>query len=302
MRIAVAASPEAAIPTLNWLLQSPHALVRVFSQPDRAAGRGRVMTPTPVSQWAQQNEVELIRPASAAELKEHLADVDLVITIGYGVLLPIEVLASVPYGFINLHFSILPRWRGAAPVQRAIEAGDAVTGVTVFKLDRGMDTGPIYCVHRFAIDSDITSDELLNELAALGVVAIEEALAKISDGFLPIPQINEGATKAAKLSREEGVILWNAPADVVSAKIRAFTSNPGAWTTIRSAVHKIASPSFTDIVLRPGAIEVREKRVLIGTATSALEIGFITPSGKSLMSAISWANGARLKDGEFCEY
>jgi methionyl-tRNA formyltransferase len=302
MRIAVAASPEAAIPTLEWLLQSPHALVRVFSQPDRAAGRGRVMTPTPVSQWAQNHEIELVRPADSAELGEHLADIDLVITIGYGVLLPVEVLASVPCGFINLHFSILPRWRGAAPVQRAIEAGDALSGVTVFKLDRGMDTGPIYCIHRFAIDDDLTSDDLLTELASLGVVAIEDALTKITEGFLPIPQTNEGATKASKLSREEGVILWNAPAESVSAKIRAFTSNPGAWTTIRGAVHKIASPAITDVVLRPGEIQVREKMVLIGTATTALEIGFITPSGKSVMSAISWANGARLIGEEFCEY
>jgi methionyl-tRNA formyltransferase len=231
----------------------------------------------------------------------HLADVDLVITIGYGLLLPPEVLSQVKYGFLNLHFSILPRWRGAAPVQRAIEAGDAITGVTVFKLDRGMDTGPIYCIHRFALDSDVTSVELLSELADLGVIAIEDALLKIEGGFNPIPQLEQGATKAAKLSREEALIDWSAEAERVSAKIRAFTSNPGAWTTIRGTVHKIAAPTLTEALLPPGAIEVREKKVLIGTGSTALEIGFITPSGKPEMSAISWANGARLESGQRCE-
>lgn len=301
MRIAVAASPQAAIPTLEMLLESSHTLVRIFSQPDRASGRGRVLTPTPVSVWAQEKEIELVRPENALEMSPHLGDVDLVITIGYGILLPPEVLSMVKQGFLNLHFSILPRWRGAAPVQRAIEAGDAVTGVTVFKLDRGMDTGPIYCIHRFALDTDITSDELLKELADLGVLAITDALEKIENGFLPTPQGGEGATKAAKLSREEGEIAWNNEAEIVSAKIRAFTSNPGAWTTIRGVMHKISAPRITEITLPSGEIQVRDKKVLIGTGSTALEIGFITPAGKSELSAISWANGARLESGQRCE-
>ena len=301
MRIAVAASPQAAIPTLEWLVESPHTLVRVFSQPDRASGRGRLLTPTPVSVWAQEREIELVRPENALEMSPHLGDVDLVITIGYGILLPPEVLSMVKQGFLNLHFSILPRWRGAAPVQRAIEAGDAVTGVTVFKLDRGMDTGPIYCTHRFALDTDITSDELLDELADLGVVAITDALERIENGFLPTPQVGEGATKAAKLSREEGEIAWNNEAELISAKIRAFTSNPGAWTRIRGVIHKISAPRITEVKLPCGEIQVRDKKVLIGTASTALEIGFITPAGKSELSAISWANGARLESGQRCE-
>jgi methionyl-tRNA formyltransferase len=186
-------------------------------------------------------------------------------------------------------------------VQRAIEAGDAVTGVTVFKLDRGMDTGPIYCTHRFALDNDVTSDELLSELADLGVVAIEDALEKIESGFVPIPQLEQGASKAAKLSREEGLINWNKEAEIVSSKIRAFTSNPGAWTTIGGVIHKVFAPRVTEIELTPGEIQVREKKVLIGTGSTALEIGFITPSGKTEMSAISWANGARLESGQCCE-
>ena len=138
MRLAVAASPEVALPTLKALAESSHDLIRVISQPDKPAGRGKILTPTPVSTWAIENGVELLRPSQSNDLIPYLDDVDCVITIGYGVLLPEAILDIPRYGFLNLHFSLLPRWRGAAPVQRAIEAGDPVTGVTVFKLDAGM--------------------------------------------------------------------------------------------------------------------------------------------------------------------
>lgn len=301
MRLAVAASPEVAIPTLNALLESSHQLVRVISQPDRPAGRGKTLTPTPVSQWALERGVELVRPDSQNEIAESVTDLDCVITIGYGVLLPAEILAIPPAGFLNLHFSLLPRWRGAAPVQRAIEAGDSISGVTVFKLDAGMDTGPIYTMHRYALDVDITSDELLAELALTGVDAVMEALSKIEAGERPVPQDNNGATKAAKLSRVEARIDWNQPAEKVSAKIRAFTSNPGAWTEFRGHQIKIASPMISESQLSPGEIALIGKRVLIGTASMALEIGFITSPGKAQTRAESWANGARLVSGERCE-
>lgn len=301
MRIAIAASPAVAIPTLDHLLDSEHDLVAIFSQPDRAAGRGRVLTPTPVSQWALDHSIELHRPATAIELKEFLDGIDCVITIGYGLLLPQKVLDIPPYGFLNMHFSILPRWRGAAPVQRAIEAQDALTGVTIFKLDAGMDTGPIYTVHRYALDSDITSDELLLELSGVGVGALDEALNAIKNGVKPMAQSNEGATRALKLSREEGKIDWSQDAAQVSAKIRAFTSNPGAWTTFRGVVHKISNPKISETKLSSGEIAVIDKKIYIGTATTALEIGYITPSGKGLTEASAWANGARLIAGERCE-
>jgi methionyl-tRNA formyltransferase len=186
-------------------------------------------------------------------------------------------------------------------VQRAIEAGDPLTGVTVFKLDAGMDTGPIYTMNRYALDSDITSDELLVELGEVGVAAVLEALDLIAQGVRPKPQDGDGATRAYKLSREEAHINWNFDAERVSAKIRAFTSNPGAWTHFRGSVIKIAAPQMTDIVLEPGEISLTEKKVFIGTATTALEIGVITSAGKSATDASSWANGARLISGERCE-
>lgn len=301
MRIAVAASPEVALPSLRALREGPHDLLRIFSQPDRPAGRGRVLTPTPVSQWALENEIELIRPNNSDELAKHLKDIDLVVTIGYGVLLPEPLLSLTPHGFINLHFSLLPRWRGAAPVQRAIEAQDPVTGVTVFQLDAGMDTGPIYTTHRFALDDDITSDELFNELGELGVVALTEALELIDSGKRPTPQKNDGAVRAYKLSREDGRIDWSLEAPVISAKIRAYTSNPGAWSTFRNKVIKLSKPVITTEKLAPGAISVINKRVHIGTGTTALAIGEITAEGKGLTEAMAWANGARLIEGELCE-
>lgn len=301
MRIAIAASPEVAIPTIEALSKSSFQLVRVISQPDRPAGRGKVLTPTPVSQWAIENGVELLRPSNSEEIAAAVEGLDCVITIGYGVLLPEHILEIPTYGFLNLHFSLLPRWRGAAPVQRAIEAGDSVSGVTVFKLDAGMDTGPIYTVHRFALDSDISSDELLIELGLLGVDAVIESLDKIARNERPVPQPTEGATRAKKLTREEAQIDWSLEAEVVSAKIRAFTSNPGAWTYFRGSVIKVASPHITDVKLQPGEISLREKKVLIGTASTALHIGLITSAGKSAIDSTAWANGARLIEGERCE-
>ena len=301
MRLAIAASPEVALPTLEAILASEHELVRVISQPDRPAGRGKALTPTPVSQWAIQKGVQLHRPEGRDEIAPSVMDVDCVITIGYGVLIPETTLAIPQNGFLNLHFSLLPRWRGAAPVQRAIEAQDPVTGVTVFKLDAGMDTGPIYTVHRYALDNDITSDELFIELGELGVVAVIETLEKISQGVKPNPQSNEGATRAFKLGRDEAKIDWSQSAENLSAKIRAFTSSPGAWTIFRGQPIKIATPKITDVQLPSGEVALISKKVHIGTGSSALEIGSITPVGKAHLSAASWANGARLVDGEKCE-
>jgi methionyl-tRNA formyltransferase len=301
VRIAVAASPEVAIPTLVALASGDHQLIRVISQPDRPAGRGKVMTATPVSIWAITNGIELLRPESTTEIAEAVRDIDCVITIGYGVLLPESILSIPRNGFLNLHFSLLPRWRGAAPVQRAVEAQDPVTGVTVFQLDAGMDTGPIYTVHRFALDSDITSDELLIELGEIGVDAVIEALEKISRGERPIPQSNEGATRAFKLSRDEARIDWSLDAQRVGAKIRAFTSNPGAWTQFRGTTIKIAAPVVSAISLAPGEIALRDRKLFIGTSTNALEIGLITSAGKGAVAASSWANGARLIEGDRCE-
>ena len=298
MRIIVAATPGVAVPTLNWLLNSEHVLAAVITQPDRPAGRGRELRGSVVSQWALENSVECFKPQDLAETALLVRDCDVLLTIGYGVLLPTEILTLPRHGCLNLHFSLLPRWRGAAPVQRAIEAGDSLSGVTVFQLDEGMDTGPIFSTKRFALDTDITSDELLIELAELGVEAVMDSLQAITDGKRPTTQSGEGATKASKITKQECEIDWNLSAQVISQKVRAFTSNPGAWTRFRGDTLKIDSVSLEDSSLKPGTLHIVDRKLIVGTGSNALAIGFLTPSGKSRMDALSWINGARITDGE----
>ena len=299
MRIIVAATPGVAVPTLNWLLNSEHVLAAVITQPDRPAGRGRELKGSVVSQWAHENSVECFKPQDLAETALLVRDCDVLLTIGYGVLLPTEILTLPRHGCLNLHFSLLPRWRGAAPVQRAIEAGDSLSGVTVFQLDEGMDTGPIFSTKRFALDTDITSDELLIELAELGVEAVMDSLQAITDGKRPTTQSGEGATKASKITKQECEIDWNLSAQVISQKVRAFTSNPGAWTRFRGDTLKIDSVSLEDSSLKPGTLHIVDRKLIVGTGSNALAIGFLTPSGKSRMDALSWINGARITDGEY---
>lgn len=301
MRIAVAASPQVAISTLEAIKTSKHELIRIFSQPDRPAGRGRVLEATPVSQWALANHLELLRPEKATELASLITDIDCLVTIGYGLLIPEEVLTIPRYGFLNIHFSILPRWRGAAPVQRAIEAQDSFSGITVFKLDKGMDTGPYYVMSRFALDSDITSDELLVELGEIAPETLMQSLDLIEAGSKPTPQDENLATRASKLTREEGRVDFSKSSEIVSAKIRAFTSNPGAWITFRGSVMKITIGSISEVELAPGELRKVEGDLLIGTATKAIVVATVTPSGKPSLAASAWLNGARLVDGESCE-
>ena len=298
MRIAVAATPEVAIDSLNALQGSDFELAFVITQPDRPAGRGQELKQSAVSSWAVGTGATCHKPESTEEFLNLASTVDLMITIGYGKILTLDELSAPTFGSINLHFSLLPRWRGAAPVQRSIEAGDSVTGVTVFQLDEGMDTGPIYLMKRFALDDDITSDELFTELAVVGSEALLESLAMIESGAKPTPQSSTDATKAAKITKAEAEMNWSDSAVVISRKIRAFTSNPGAWTTFRGSTLKIESPTIEEIVLEPGEILYQDKKLLIGTSTSAISIGFITPQGKSRTAVQSWVNGARLQPGE----
>ena len=299
MRIAVAATPPVALPTLDLLKSSKYQLVRVITRPDRPTGRGRTSQPTVVAQWADENNIDCHKPEDDVQLAHSLHDVDLLITIGFGVILSKELLKIPSRGSINLHFSLLPRWRGAAPVQRAIEAGDHLSGVTVFQLDEGMDTGPIFVTKRFAIDSDITSDELLHELSQLGPEAIVETLALIENGKKPTAQDSAGATLARKLTKLEGKIDWTNSAESIHSKVRAFTSNPGAWTVFRNENLILQQPEISALRLKPGQIEVRDKKLYVGTATCALSFLKVKPSGKPLMDASAWINGVRISAEEF---
>ena len=301
MKIAVAASPEVAIPTLEYLLVSQHDLSLIISRPDSQVGRGRELTPSPVSVWATANNIELYCPNKAADFDERLKSFDLVITIGYGLLMPDFLLRQPKYGFINLHFSLLPKLRGAGPAQRAIINGETKTGITVFQLDAGMDTGPIYFQSKHMINPNVTAGELLSELSLLGPKAIDETLKAIENGVAPTPQDDSQATNAAKLSKVEAQIHWSDDAKKIVNKILGFAPNPGATAKFRGEVLRITKARLSEHSLPVGEISLIGGSVLVGTATSAVELIEVTPAGKKSMTASAWANGARFTTGEILE-
>ncbi len=298
MRICIAATPSVAVPTLDALFESGHQIISVITRPDAPAGRGRNLKSSAVSDWANSNNVQLHKPESAAEISLLVAQCDLVVTIGFGVLLPVAVLSVPKFGFINLHFSLLPRWRGAAPVQRALEAGDSTTGVTVFKLDEGMDTGPIYTSLPLDISPTTNTPDLLENLAALGVQAVLDAISLIESGENPKVQSSEGATRANKLTSEEAQIDWSQDSLAIVNKVRAFYPNPGAWSFFREAKIKIDAATISESILKPGEIALQGKVVLVGTGNGAIELITVKAAGKSAMSARAWANGQHLLTNE----
>jgi methionyl-tRNA formyltransferase len=301
MRLGVAATPEVALPSLNWLQTSGHTLVRVISQPDKPSGRGQEVHSSPVSQWAKANSIELINPASVSEIDTALLNLDLLITIGYGRILPAATLSIPKFGCINLHFSLLPKYRGAAPVQRAIEAGEIESGVSVFALDPGMDTGPIYTSITVPIEPTMRSYELLEKLSVIGVSAVEDALTAIDNGVAPVPQTGQ-ASIAAKITREEAALDWKVSSKTLHNKIRAFYPQPQAWTNFRRQPLKISSAriSDSDINLEPGELRVVGSECLIGTGGACLVLEKLTPAGKKEMSALDWSRGARFESSERC--
>lgn len=298
MRICIAATPSVAVPTLDALLASGHQIVSVITRPDAPAGRGRNLKSSAVSDWASLNKVQLHKPESSDEISLLVAQCDLVVTIGFGVLLPETVLDIPKFGFINLHFSLLPRWRGAAPVQRALEAGDSTTGVTVFKLDAGMDTGPIYTSLPFDISPTTNTADLLKNLASLGVQAVLDAISLIESGQSPKVQSSEDATRAYKLTSEEAQIDWSQGSLAIVNKVRAFYPNPGAWSIFRGIKIKIDAAIVNESILKPGEMALQDKAVLVGTGDGTIELLTIKPAGKSAMSAGAWANGQHLLSHE----
>ena len=299
MRLGVAATPDVAIPTLDWLLGTNHEISLVITQPDKPSGRGRVLKETIVSEWAVSHNIKVIKPASPLDLIAHLKDLDCVITIGYGVLLPQVVLDIPKHGFLNLHFSLLPAYRGAAPAQRALLNGETVTGVTVFQLEKGMDTGPIYSQLPINIDPSWRSVELLSELAHQGPSAVATAISMIETGLSPTAQSGT-PTLAPKITKEEARLDFSKSAEGIVNAVRAFTDEPGAWCLWNNESFKITSASVANHQgLAIGQVVVSEKRVFVGCGSaSATELLNVVPAGKKEMPAIDWARGARLLGGE----
>ncbi|WP_102141040.1 methionyl-tRNA formyltransferase [Mycobacterium hubeiense] len=303
MRLVFAGTPEPALPSLRRLIESPrHDVIAVLTRPDAAAGRRAKPSPSPVARLALEHDIPLLRPPRpntdefVAELTELAPDCCAV--VAYGALLSERLLAVPAHGWVNLHFSLLPAWRGAAPVQAAIAAGDTVTGATTFQIEPALDSGPVYGVVTEAIRPTDTAGDLLERLAISGATLLETTLDGIADGSLsPVPQPSEGVTIAPKVTVAEARVRWDLPAHVVERRIRAVTPNPGAWTMIGDLRVKLGPVTVADAnPLPPGTIQVDKHGVRIGTGSQPVMLGMIQPPGKKPMKAADWARGARLDD------
>jgi methionyl-tRNA formyltransferase len=303
MRVVFAGTPEPAVPSLRRLIESEgHEVVAVVTRPDAVAGRGRKLLRSPVGQLADEHGIPVFTPRKPSE-PEFVAALtelapDCCPVVAYGALLPQQVLDIPTHGWINLHFSLLPAWRGAAPVQAAIDAGDDMTGASTFLIEAGLDTGPVYGVMTEKIGLTDTAGELLARLAEAGAVLLEKTLDGVEDGSLQaIPQPHDGVTYAPKVTVEAGRIGFDEPALAIHRHIRAVTPAPGAWTEVNGLRLKLGPVEMVEETLPERAIEVRKSGVFVGTSTTAVRLGQVQPPGKKMMNALDWARGARLVPG-----
>ncbi|MEJ2859721.1 methionyl-tRNA formyltransferase [Actinomycetospora flava] len=305
MRVVFAGTPEPALPSLQRLLDSArHEVVAVVTRPDAPAGRSRRPQRSPVGALADEAGIPILTPHKANEpaFLDELTGLapDCCPVVAYGNLLRREALDVPRHGWVNLHFSLLPAWRGAAPVQAAIRAGDEITGASTFALEEGMDTGPVYGTVTEEIGRHDTAGVLLERLATSGAALLASTLDGIEDGELaPVPQPTDGVSYAPKITVDDARVLWTHPAPAVDRLIRAVTPAPGAWTTFRDARLKLGPVLTTgEAGLEPGSIRVERQRVLVGTATATVALGDVQPQGRKAMPAVDWARGVRPEAGE----
>ncbi|MBM3669376.1 MAG: methionyl-tRNA formyltransferase [Actinobacteria bacterium] len=302
MRIVFAGTPDVALPTLDALLASDHEVVAVLTRPDAPAGRGRRVTPSAVAEYARSHGIPVLMPASLADpdVQAELAelDADLGVVVAYGALIPAAVLGIPAHGWLNLHFSLLPAWRGAAPVQHAIWRGDSQTGVCVFQLDKGMDTGPVYARTSYPLASRQTTGEVLTDLAGIGAGVVREVVDTIAAGTAhAIPQSQNGVSRAPRITVQQARITWTEPGATIDRQIRACTPHPGAWTTIdgvRVRLGPVQASPGTD--LGPGCVRAFDSEIRIGTGDGQVTLGWVQPAGKSSMSATDWWRGLRVSE------
>ncbi|ORB28391.1 methionyl-tRNA formyltransferase [Mycolicibacterium parafortuitum] len=305
MRLVFAGTPEPALPSLRRLIDSPrHDVVAVLTRPDAAAGRRGRPAPSPVATLATEHGIPVLKPQrpNSEEFVAELADLapDCCAVVAYGALLRDELLAVPRHGWVNLHFSVLPAWRGAAPVQAALAAGDEVTGATTFQIERSLDSGPVFGVVTETIRPDDTAGDLLARLAETGAGLLEATMDGIEDGALTaVPQPADGVSVAPKVTVDDARIRWDLPAHVVDRRIRSVTPNPGAWTMIgdmRVKVGPVTVPTDGPDGLAPGQIRADKKHVHVGTGSGPVLLGTVQPPGKKPMNAADWARGARAED------
>jgi methionyl-tRNA formyltransferase len=298
VRIVFGGTPDVAIPSLDALAASRHELVAAVTRPDAPSGRGKKLTASPVAQRAAELGIEVLKPQRPRdeEFVSRLTELapDCCPVVAYGALLPQRVLDVPQHGWVNLHFSLLPAWRGAAPVQHAILSGDKTTGATTFRIVLELDAGPIFATVTEPIHPDDTAGDLLHRLSVSGARLLVDTLDGIEDGTLtPTPQSESDGqlSYASKITVDDARIDWEEPADVADRLIRACFPAPGAWTTFEGERFKINSARISDVVLPPGVLDVTKRSVRVGTGTQALELGEVQVQGKKPMAAADWARG-----------
>jgi methionyl-tRNA formyltransferase len=298
VRIVFGGTPDVAVPSLDALADSRHELVAVVTRPDAPSGRGKKLTASPVAQRAAELGIEVLKPQRPRdeEFVTRLTELapECCPVVAYGALLPQRVLDIPRHGWVNLHFSLLPAWRGAAPVQHAILAGDQVTGATTFRIVLELDAGPVFATVTEQIRPSDTAGALLHRLSLSGARLLVDTLNGIQDGTLPAtpqPEADAQVSYASKINVEDARIDWTQPAEVLDRLIRACAPAPGAWTTFRSERFKINSALISETILAPGALQISKRAVRVGTATEALELDEIQAQGKKPMAAADWARG-----------
>jgi methionyl-tRNA formyltransferase len=304
VRVVFAGTPETAVPALDAVAASRHELVGVVTRPDAPSGRGRRLSPSPVAEHAARLDVPVLKPErpSDPQFQHELAELrpDCCPVVAYGALLPQSALDIPRHGWVNLHFSLLPAWRGAAPVQHALLAGDEITGASTFRIVRELDAGPTYGVLTETVRPTDTSGELLGRLAEAGARLLVATLDGIEDGTLEArEQPTDGVSLAPKIRVEDARVDWAAPAAAVDRRIRACTPAPGAWTTLDGQRLGLG-PVRVDTEggpLPPGELEVTKQRIRAGTASRPVLLGDVKPTGKRWMPAADWARGLRLPAG-----
>jgi methionyl-tRNA formyltransferase len=306
VRLVFAGTPAVALPSLDALAASGHELVAVVTRPDAPAGRGRHLVRSPAGAWADERGIEVLTPARPREPEflARLRDIapDCVPVVAYGALVPPAALEIPKHGWVNLHFSLLPAWRGAAPVQHAVLHGDAITGASVFQLEQGLDTGPVYGTLTDEVRPTDTSGDLLDRLAGSGAGLLVAVLDAIEAGTARAePQPADGVSLAPKITVEDAEVRWTEPAFAVDRRIRACTPAPGAWTTFRGDRVKLGPvrPIANGPDLEPGDLLVERHQVLVGTATTPVALGEVRAAGKKAMSATDWARGVRVTSERF---
>lgn len=303
MKILFASSAEIGSTVLKDFqeqLSAQHQIVGLITSPDKISGRGRELRPNPFLQSLGSTMLPIFKPKTHEELNQCLTEIapDLVVTVAYGRLIKSRELSLPKYGWLNLHFSLLPRWRGAAPVQYAIWNGDPETGVTVFKLDEGLDTGAIYSQRSLKIEDSDTTVNLLEKLAKMGVPALIDAVSMVEAGLSPAAQPQTLSTLAPKIAKQSGEIDWNQSAEYLDRQIRAFTYWPGTWSYFRGTKLAIVSAKRSPLNLEkltPGQIAVDEK-ILVCCGQGALELIRVKAEGKKEMSAQEWIRGVQNRE------